>query len=1044
MVRRINLSLLFTILAPLSLFSQGIYKEFGQNRVQYRQFEWKQLSHENLDILYYDNEVLLANNALEIAIAELDRLENFLSYKYGGAMQIVLFNSLTDYRQSNIGYTNPQFHSGGYLIIPNDVNSVYFNGNYADLKFQLRKSLCDIMLREMIYGGTLQDRIERVRSPMLPNWFTGGLSSFLSVSWSASLENELINAFSTHSFMNFNDLSDRESILAGHSIWRYLVEYYGAESVSTIMFISRYTHSAEAAIYFHTRKNMGAFLAEWREYYRLKLAPTPFQNLPKGTSNIPGRIARKVHTDFSLSPDGKTVALVTNDLGRFDIWTFDLGSGKIKHIYSGGQRVLNQFPDYDFPRIKWNPAKNNLTFITYEKGKYRLLELKNHGIRELFTFEDIKFISDFSFSYTGDSAVICGVKDGKSDLFLLEFKGNIFTQLSNDLYDDRNAIFNSAGNILFVSNRPTSEMIYRHFTSNISNLFILKNGKVIPLSMFNEANQMKSLISYDLKNTGFLSDISGLINAYVANEDSSFAVYGQTNYQAGILAQSISSNKSTLGEMLLLQGKYHIFTSQVPNNPISETVDVSRMIWKKNIGDLDSLFAERNIHFTPGLTGITDSVSRSVVDTTKRYYLFQTGHPKVDYNKTDIEEKVQGKKTFKRLQFNNSLQPDYVLSQSENRILGSYYQSNLIARNALRNPVVMPFIKASMSDVLKNYILEAGVRSSLDLMFTDFTTRFGIYRYRFNHELTVSRHSRKYEDASRLYRQHLSTQGNYNLLFPINEKNRVGIGFGLRQELNSVKATELIQLLVPDIRESYATGNLEYVYDNTNALGLNMMSGLRMAIGVDVIQRLRNQKNITNAYTDLRLYIPVYRKIIWANRFTAAYSLSSGKIAYYLGAVENWTVREQFERNTLHLNGPEYLFQQWVSNLRGFSRGVRMGSNFALVNTEIRIPILQTLILRPVESEFFKNFTVTGFCDAGTAFNGSSPADPSNPFNTTHLSTPNYDMTITSRRNPYILGLGYGIRSRFLGYFIKYDHGWGFMENQWQKPMNYLSIGFDF
>jgi hypothetical protein len=184
--------------------------------------------------------------------------------------------------------------------------------------------------------------------------------------------------------------------------------------------------------------------------------------------------------------------------------------------------------------------------------------------------------------------------------------------------------------------------------------------------------------------------------------------------------------------------------------------------------------------------------------------------------------------------------------------------------------------------------------------------------------------------------------------------------------------------------------------------------------------------------------------VIWANRFTAAYAIGNGKVAYYLGAVENWTSKNQFAVNTAQLNETPYLFQQWVSNLRGFSRGVRMGSSFMLVNSELRIPLFQTLIRRPVESEFLRYFTITGFADCGTAFIGNSPADPENPFNTVYYSTPNYDISVTSSRNPFVLGIGGGLRTRFLGYFVKFDRGWGRIENNWLQPMNYFSLGFDF
>jgi hypothetical protein len=289
-----------------------------------------------------------------------------------------------------------------------------------------------------------------------------------------------------------------------------------------------------------------------------------------------------------------------------------------------------------------------------------------------------------------------------------------------------------------------------------------------------------------------------------------------------------------------------------------------------------------------------------------------------------------------------------------------------------------------------------------------------------------------------MLRQHISTQANYTLSYPFNEKCRMTLNAGGREEYNTVKASETQTLNIPDVIQYFYTGRAEFIYDNTVSLGLNMMSGLRLSAGLDMMNQTKSNLQVSNLFADFRYYLPVYRKIIFANRFTGAYSLGNAQVAYYLGAVENWTVKDQFGPNTRSLSGNEYLFQHWVCNLRGFSRGVRMGSNFMLLNSELRIPVVQTLITKPID------LTFTGFADAGTAFIGRSPSDPENPFNTVQFSTPNYDISITSQRNPYVLGLGYGVRTRFLGYFVKYDHAWGYIEKTWQKPMNYLSIGFDF
>ena len=89
----------------------------------------------------------------------------------------------------------------------------------------------------------------------------------------------------------------------------------------------------------------------------------------------------------------------------------------------------------------------------------------------------------------------------------------------------------------------------------------------------------------------------------------------------------------------------------------------------------------------------------------------------------------------------------------------------------------------------------------------------------------------------------------------------------------------------------------------------------------------------------------------------------------------------KFNYNTQIDNTQNFVFQALASNMRGFDQNIRNGSNFAVVNTELRVPIFKYLWNAPIKSDFFKNFQVIGFADGGTAWNGWSPYSENNSFN---------------------------------------------------------------
>jgi len=96
----------------------------------------------------------------------------------------------------------------------------------------------------------------------------------------------------------------------------------------------------------------------------------------------------------------------------------------------------------------------------------------------------------------------------------------------------------------------------------------------------------------------------------------------------------------------------------------------------------------------------------------------------------------------------------------------------------------------------------------------------------------------------------------------------------------------------------------------------------------------------------------------------------------------------------------------------------------------------------------FQNLQLTAFTDVGSAWTGASPFSRKNGFNTVSLppvkgSNP-FEATVTDFRNPFLIGYGVGARTTILGYFVKYDLGWGLDNNEIKSPISYITLGYDF
>lgn len=1029
----VRIGLLWILLGGTNMSSsQGIYTDFGQNRVQYERFRWMAHYGEKADLLYSDTQLKAAVTFADRKISEyMPKLENLLGYKPSNRPQFLIYGSLSDYKQTNIGYVNPQWQSGGITFIPAEALPVYLNGDYAAFSTQIKKGLCDFIIREMVFGGTLQDRFERLKSPALPYWFTEGLSSLIAEGWNAQQETALRDDFLSGTYQNFNLLSRDRQLLLGRSIWKYIIDKHGIDVVSGIMFIARYTHSAEAGISYYSKNQLRDFLRDWKDHYTNEFENKTGMMLPKGKAQIPGKINKLHISEISLNEDGKILSMVTHDNGKFSVWLFFTETGKIRKIYEGGQKVLNQINDYTFPKAKWKG--NRLFVLTFEKGIYQLLTFSIMGkLTDRLSFQGFKAVNDFALHPEKDSLVFTAVQQGVADIYKTSLYGGPFKRITHDdSYED---------NLLWIAGET---IVYTACSSdNVRNFYKNSGNTTSKITDYTEAHSVHSPIMLNDSMLGYLSDVNGMQNAWFCNTAGLSKPLGLTNYERSVSGQAISGDRSTFAEMLKLNNRNTIYTGTVNENPLKEYVEVPPLsylsTWKNR--DLTSVMIKKYERPIPNT--YTDTISTQA-DSISRRFLYQTGFSVIDYPEI-IKNTVENRLNPTDRTNLNPLLPDYIVTQLDNRNLVTYLYDNQVPASVMRNPWLMPYLKVSLSDLQRNINLEAGGRSNLDLTYTDFYIKSGFYSGLFDHEILYFRRGRKFDNEPNLY-QHYGTQLlEYRIMLPIDERLRYSYTLGGRQDAIITKITEGQAAEIGDKMNRYLTNKLELLFDNSISFGLNHVSGSKMKFGIQHMLNLNNNKHLYWLEMDTRYYRPLWKSISLAQRFSGAYNLGKHKIGYYLGGVENWTQRDQLPENPVFLNPAETSFQTWVCNLRGFYRGARIGNSYLLSNTEFRWSVMKMLYRRPLASEFLKHFTLTAFADAGCAFTGNSPADAENPYNTIYVNTPNYTMSITSRRNPWLVGLGYGVRSRVLGYFIKYDRARGWQEGRWSLPIQYISLGLDF
>ena len=366
-------------------------------------------------------------------------------------------------------------------------------------------------------------------------------------------------------------------------------------------------------------------------------------------------------------------------------------------------------------------------------------------------------------------------------------------------------------------------------------------------------------------------------------------------------------------------------------------------------------------------------------------------------------------------------------------------------------------IKANFKDLFEDYVFEGGVRIPTAFNGTEYFLTFDDKKRRLDRQYAVYRRTTTDNvsvDGQSVQRTRANILlGQFSVRYPIDIYQSLRATATLRQDKTTFLASDRSSLNNPDLENQRAGVKLEYVFDNSLDIDLNIRSGIRFKIFAEVVKKFDFNIDplslklaegfMTVLGTDARHYLNFAKHSVLASRFAAGTSFGSERILYYLGGSDNWLI-PKFNEDIQPPSG-NFAFQTISPNLRGFDYNIRNGSTFALLNAEVRIPFLKYLSRRPIRISFFRHLQVVGFADVGVAWEGLSPFDEDNPINLDVLrNPPTVLLQVNYYRDPLVFGYGVGLRTLLFGYFIRVDYAWGVQTGIVQKPKLHLSMGLDF
>ncbi|WP_223151421.1 hypothetical protein [Chitinophaga varians] len=501
--------------------------EFGQNRVQFKNFKWRYYQSRHFNTYFSQNGLELGKYVVQVAEKELPSIEQFMESNPRQRINIVVYNSFGEMKQSNIGIGIDWQNTGGVTKLVGNKMIVYFDGNHENLHRQIRQGIARILLETLLFGEDIGEFAGNAALIDFPKWFTDGFIAYAAEPWNAKLDEELKSVLLSGKYSSFNSLAYDKPLLAGQAFWYYVESKYGKDAVPYLMYITRINRGLKKGFEQVLNQTPKKATQDFFVFYQKRFAEDNRRRKTsaKGRTIVAQEIGKSDYYRFNPNPKNNSYAVVEFKKGVYRV-QIQLGWNKPKVLLRSGVWVLANQVDPNYPLMAWNTKGNRLAVVYEHEGKTKLmvydLITKTTLRQDLPQFDRVV---DFKYMPVQENTLLLSaIKNGHTDIFTYSISNSKTDQITNDIYDDLDpsfAAFPGKSGIIYSSNRPVPKGRGSDTTlpNRPFNIFMVDNWNKSSEKQITQLTDLKYgdarlPMQYNTTHFTFVSDANGIRNRY--------------------------------------------------------------------------------------------------------------------------------------------------------------------------------------------------------------------------------------------------------------------------------------------------------------------------------------------------------------------------------------------------------------------------------------------------------------------------------------------------------------------------------------------------
>jgi Tol biopolymer transport system component len=515
-------ALFVALLIPAASQAQGDY--FGQNKVQYRKFDFRVLKTEHFDIYYYPEEEQGARMVAQLAERWYGRFSVILNHQLRGRQPVILYASSPHFRQTNAIEGDIGEGTGG-------VTEAYKRRIVLPMAGPI-EATDHVLGHELVHAfqyditGTNASGAS-AGALGLPLWFIEGMAEYLS-----------IGPVDPHTAMWMREAARREKLpdvdeldnpryfpyRYGQALWAYIGGKYGDRAVGTLLRAAGGQNpDYRAAIKGILGIDTKTLSKDWHD------AEFDAYRAVAEVTRMPAQIARPVivtrehggelNVSPELSPDGSRMMFFSErDLFSIDLYLADANTGKVI------RKITDTATNGHFESLQflssagaWDPTGKRFVFPGISKGSpvLTIVDVDRGRTEREIKLKDLDEVLNPAWSPDGNQIAFSGLVGGFNDLFVYDLQANTEKRLTNDQFAELDPTWSPDGKQLAFSTDRFSTKLDAIQAGNLHIAIMdMASGEIRDAGGYPDAKNISPQWTPDGRAMFFLSDHQGVTNVY--------------------------------------------------------------------------------------------------------------------------------------------------------------------------------------------------------------------------------------------------------------------------------------------------------------------------------------------------------------------------------------------------------------------------------------------------------------------------------------------------------------------------------------------------